>query len=202
MCSEFVKERTSVLQAAEIFCPEISSFLKLSVFCQRSSWSTCREIQCQLTEACKDVGACSVVIDGSADVSGTDYLALFCWSCQWYLNWPVTKGKTCSSEVLCEVADLLRKCGLTWTRTLGFFSDWALTVISHNKCCSRIVKDRFLENDFFLTSPLYYSRRSDVCKTFEGDSFDGWTIVRTMDFTGANELKLNHLECVALLVEI
>jgi len=32
MDSEFVKECTSVLQAAEIFCPEISSFLKLSVF--------------------------------------------------------------------------------------------------------------------------------------------------------------------------
>jgi len=44
MGSEFVKECTSVLQAAEILCPEFSSFLKLSVFRKRSSWSTWWEI--------------------------------------------------------------------------------------------------------------------------------------------------------------
>jgi len=88
------------------------------------------------------------------------------------------------------------------TRTLGFVSDWTLAVISQSKCCSRIIKNRFLENDFFLSSPLYYSRRSVVCKTVEGDSLEGWTLVRTMNFIRASEVKMNHFECIALLEEI
>jgi len=51
MVSEFVKECTSVLQTAEILCPEISIFLELSVFCTRHSWSwndLAGETQCQL----------------------------------------------------------------------------------------------------------------------------------------------------------
>ena len=66
----------------------------------------------------------------------------FYWSCQWYLNWLVRKRKTCGSEVLYELADLLRKCNLTWTRTVGFVSDSALAVINQSKCRSRIKKDR------------------------------------------------------------
>jgi hypothetical protein len=41
-----------------------------------------------------------------------------------------------------------------------------------------------------------------VCRTFEGDSLDGWTLVRTMNFIGASEVKSNHLEFVALLEEM
>jgi hypothetical protein len=35
------------------------------------------DTRCQLKEACEDVVVCSVVSDGSADVTDTDNLALF-----------------------------------------------------------------------------------------------------------------------------
>jgi len=34
-----------------------------------------------------------------------------------------------------------------------------------------------------------------VCKTFEVDPLDEWTLVRNTNFIRASELKLNHLEC-------
>jgi hypothetical protein len=35
------------------------------------------DTQCQLKETCEDVVACSVAIDGSADVTDIDHIALF-----------------------------------------------------------------------------------------------------------------------------
>jgi hypothetical protein len=35
------------------------------------------DTQCQLKETCEDVVACSVAIDGSADVTDFDHIALF-----------------------------------------------------------------------------------------------------------------------------
>jgi hypothetical protein len=64
MDSEFVKECTSLLQAAEILCPEISSFLKIFFFFATAV-------------ACEDVVACSVVIVGRADVTDINHIALF-----------------------------------------------------------------------------------------------------------------------------
>ena len=45
-------------------------------------------------------------------------------------NCPITKGKTCGAEVLSELADVLRKCGLTWVRILGFVRERTLAVNS------------------------------------------------------------------------
>jgi hypothetical protein len=57
--------------------------------------------------------------------------------------------KICGSEVMYELADLFSKCGLTWTRTVVFVSDWDMAVISHSMCCSRVKQDRILDKTSF-----------------------------------------------------
>ena len=62
--------------------------------------------------------ACSVATDGSADV--TDIILFFLFRLSMIFKPARNERKTCVSEVLYVLADLLRKCGLTWTRILGF----------------------------------------------------------------------------------
>jgi hypothetical protein len=67
-----VKECSSILHAAEILCPEISSFLKLSVFFSENAVADrandlAGDTQRQLKEKCEEGGSCSVAVYGSAD---------------------------------------------------------------------------------------------------------------------------------------
>ena len=142
--SEFVKECRSLLKAAEIIYPEITSSLKLSVFSffpfqtqqlivewfvrrytvssWRNFWRCVGMISCDWWECRRDRywSSCS-----------------FYSGFQWELalsNWLVRKGKTCGAEDLSELADLLHNCGLTWLKTVGFIRDRSLAVISQSKC--------------------------------------------------------------------
>jgi len=139
MDSEFVKECTSVLKAAEILCPEITRCLKLSVFFANSTadrWMIWREIHSVSLK--KRVKMCWHVRLRLMGVQTWQILIilLFYSSFQWELalsNWPVTKGKTCGAEVLSELAYLLCNDGLTWARSVVFVSDWPLAVINQSK---------------------------------------------------------------------
>ena len=62
-------------------------------------------------------------------------------------NWPVTTG--CDSKVLTDLADLLSKYGLNWTRAVGFVSDRTLAVNSQSNYCSRIKRDGIVEKISF-----------------------------------------------------
>jgi hypothetical protein len=59
MDSEFVKECTCVLEAAEILCSEIGSFLKtISFLPTQYLIEMVGNTHCQLEETCEDVVAC------------------------------------------------------------------------------------------------------------------------------------------------
>jgi hypothetical protein len=76
-CTAGSRKCTSVLQAAETLCPEISSFSISSnaiVDCGMTWWEL---HSVSLKKRVKMWWHVSVVIDGSADVTDTDYLALF-----------------------------------------------------------------------------------------------------------------------------
>jgi len=49
------------------------------------------DTRCQLKETCEDMLACSVAIDGSADVTDIGYLALFIQVVN--ENWPYQTGR-------------------------------------------------------------------------------------------------------------
>ncbi|GFG31918.1 hypothetical protein Cfor_11973 [Coptotermes formosanus] len=77
---EYVKECTSILRAAELLCPEISSFLKLISFSASTVADRVNDLagdtQCQLKETCEDV-AYSVETDENADGTGIAQFAVF-----------------------------------------------------------------------------------------------------------------------------
>lgn len=75
-----MKECTSILRAAELLCPEISSFLKLISFSASTVADRVNDLagdtQCQLKETCEDV-AYSVETDENADGTGIAQFAVF-----------------------------------------------------------------------------------------------------------------------------
>jgi len=72
-----VKKCTSVLQTAQTLCPEISSFSFSSnaIVDRRMTWREIHSVS--LKKRVKMWWLVSVAIDGSADVTDTEYLALF-----------------------------------------------------------------------------------------------------------------------------
>jgi hypothetical protein len=90
------------------------------------------------------------------------------------INLTRNERKTCGAEVLTELADLLSKCGLTWTRTVGFFSDWTLAVNSQSNCCSRIKRGGIVEKisfcrlDCIINEEALCAKRLKVTRLIDG----------------------------------